>query len=360
MDSNSIEGPDSFNPEMLSLARQSRGLAQNSLALRVGSSQGKISRIEAGLSSPSVADISKIANTLGYPVGFFQYTGEIYGAGGDEIYHRARRKARMSILHKSYAEAEIRRIHLEKLLKSVDMGDPVFPTYDPYEYDGSVESVAQMVRAAWRLPPGPVRDVVQIVERSGGVVSLCKFGTPHIDGFSKRVVPLPSMFFLNINMPADRSRWTLAHEIGHMVMHQSAPEPTNEEEANRFAAEFLTPSREISRQLRNLTIEKLASLKQYWKVSMQALVMRAFGLGLLTDRQRRSWFMRLSSLGYRIREPVELDPPREEPFLVKTLVRFHKEELEYSDEELMKMLAISLSEYLHWYGDHQPGPRLVK
>ena len=344
---------------MLSLARQSRGIAQNTLARRIGSSQGKISRVEAGVTAPSLEDISKIAIALDYPISFFGYRGGIYGAGGDEIYHRARRKAKMSVLYKSYAEAEIRRMHLETLLKSVDIGDSIFPAYEPDEYDGCVEVIARMVRAAWLLPPGPVRDVVQVIERSGGVVSLCKFGTPHIDGFSKRVVPLPSMFFINSDLPSDRSRWTLAHEIGHMVMHQRAPEPTNEEEANRFAAEFLTPSRDISRQLRNLTMEKVASLKQYWKVSMQAIVMRAFGLGFITDRQRRSWFMRLSSLGYRTREPMELDPPREEPFLIKALLRFHKSDLGYSDEELMELLAINATEYFQWYGDYPPGPRLV-
>lgn len=349
-----------FNPEMLSLARQSRGLAQTALAKKIGISQGKISRIEAAISSPSPEDLQIISNALDYPVSFFRYSGRIFGAGGDEIYHRARRKARISDLHKSYAEAEIRRIHLEKLLKSVDLEVGRFPSYDPYDFEGDVELIARSVRAAWHLPAGPVRNVVQAVERSGGVVSLCKFNTHHIDGFSNRISTLPPMFFLSVDMPPDRARWTLAHEIGHMVMHHGAPEPTSEEEANKFAAEFLTPGQEIRSQLRNLTIEKLASLKQYWKVSMQALVMRAHSLGLLTDRQRRSWFMRLSSFGYRTREPVELDPPSEEPFLVKALIKFHKDTLGYSDEEVMELLTVNDAEYHQWYREPHKNLRLVK
>lgn len=357
---NLMDRPGKFNAEMLSLARQSRGLAQTALAKKTGFSQGKISRLEADIVTPSSEDIQVIAKVLEYPVTFFEYSGDIYGAGGDEIYHRARRKARINVLHKSYAEAEVRRVHVEKLLKSVDYSANEFPNYDPDEYDGDVAFIARSVRAAWRLPPGPVRDVVQIVEKSGGVVSLCRFNTQHIDGFSKRIAHLPAMFFLNVDMQSDRNRWTLAHEIGHMVMHHGAPEPTNEQEANEFASEFLTPEQEIRAQLRNLTIDKLASLKQYWKVSMQALVMRAHGLGLLTDRQRRSWFMRFSSLGYRKREPAELDPPREEPFLVKALVRFHKDNLGYSDEDLMKMLGINTYEYRQWYGERPTGLTLVK
>ena len=355
-----VEDSNRFNSEMLLLARQSRGLSQSSLARALGFSQGKISRIEAGINTPSREDISRISDVLRYPENFFQYTGEIYGAGGDGIYHRARRKVKVSILNKSYAESEIRRIHIEKLLRSVDVGDANFPSYDPDEFDGSVERIASMVRAAWNLPPGPVRNVVHVVESSGGVVFLCKFNTQHIDGFSKRILTLPSLFFLNIDMPPDRLRWTLAHEIGHMVMHYKSLEPDNEEEANRFASEFLTPEREIKRQLTNLTIEKLARLKQYWKVSMQALIMRAYSLGNLTDRQLRSWFMRLSSHGYRVREPIELDPPFEEPRLIKAIIQFHKEELKYSDESIMQMLAINSDEYHHWYGDGLPYLRLVK
>ncbi len=342
------------------LARQSRGLSQSSLARSLGFSQGKISRIEAGINIPSREDISRISDVLSYPENFFQYTGEIYGAGGDEIYHRARRKAKVSILNKSYAESEIRRIHLEKLLRAVDIGDAMFPSHDPDDFDGSVERIAAIVRAAWHLPSGPVRNIVQIVERSGGVVFLCRFGTRHIDGFSKRVPTLPSLFFLNTDRPPDRIRWTLAHEIGHIVMHYKSPEPTGEEEADRFAAEFLTPEREIKRQLTNLTFEKLASLKQYWKVSMQALIMRAHSLGNLTDRQRRSWFVRLSSHGYRTREPIELDPPWEEPRLVKAIVQFYREKLEYSDENIMRLLAISPDEYYHWYRDRPPYLTVIK
>ena len=311
-------------------------------------------------------DIQVTSKALDFPVTFFESSGE-YLWGGRRPHNLLMEQngvsaLRINVLHKSYVEAEIRRIHIEKLLKSAEFASNEVPNYDPVRSlcRAMFENIPRSVRAAWRLPPGPVRDVVQIVERSGGVVSLCKFNSQHVDGFSKRIAPLPSMFFLNVDMPPDRNRWTLAHEIGHMVMHHGAPEPTNEEEANEFAAEFLTPAQEIRSQLRQLTIEKLASLKQYWKVSMQALVMRAHSLGLLTDRQLRSWFMRLSSLGYRTKEPIELDPPREEPFLVKALIRFHKEALDYSDKEIMELLAINRCEFHQWYEDPPVGLRLVK
>ena len=49
---------------------------------------------------------------------------------------------------------------------------------------------------------------------------------------------------INSRVPTDRKRMTLAHELGHIVMH-SEPihlSKQSEEEAMRFAAEFLMPA----------------------------------------------------------------------------------------------------------------------
>ena len=52
------------------------------------------------------------------------------------------------------------------------------------------------------------------------------------------LLPESRNFFVNTEIPGDRLRWTLAHEIGHVVMHLM-PSPDQEKEADRFAAERL-------------------------------------------------------------------------------------------------------------------------
>ena len=71
---------------------------------------------------------------------------------------------------------------------------------------------------------------------------------------------LPPLFFVNENLPGDRLRWTLAHEVGHAVMHRN-PTGDVEGEANRFASEFLMPRDQIAHQLDAITLEKAAALK---------------------------------------------------------------------------------------------------
>ena len=90
---------------------------------------------------------------------------------------------------------------------------------------------------------------------------------------------------MNRNQPADRQRFSLGHELGHIVMHR-VPSPTMEDEANAFASALLMPTQEVRPYLSGrLTIQKLASLKPVWRVSMQALLYRARAIGTITANQ---------------------------------------------------------------------------
>jgi len=107
------------------------------------------------------------------------------------------------------------------------------------------------------------------------------------------------ILFIN-KMPPDRQGFTLAHELGHLVMH-NAPRPDDplEKEADRFASEFLMPSRDIKPYLSNLSMEKLANLKLHWRTSMQSILEKAYTLGTINERQRRNFWMKMGKKGYR-------------------------------------------------------------
>src|SRR5262249_30585164 len=155
------------------------------------------------------------------------------------------------------------------------------------------------VRAMWNLPPGPIANLVGTIEAAGGIVLRWPFGTPKIDGISRWAPGLPPVFFLNDQIPMDRARLTLAHELGHMILHD-APFPEMEPEANEFAREFLMPSREIRRRLEGCNLYKLSTLKPYWKVSMAALLYAAEELSVVTPRTARHLWSQMSA--YKRRE----------------------------------------------------------
>ncbi len=140
-----------------------------------------------------------------------------------------------------------------------------------------------------------------------------------------------------------------------LVMHH---DPANsarlmEEQADRFAGEFLAPARELKTQLWGLDFQKLAGLKQYWKISIQSLIMRAFHLGVISERQRRNMFMRINKAGYRMWEPLELDPALEPPSMPYRLIQFHKTFLEYNEEDIQELLGIYTDDMRVFYRDPQ-------
>lgn len=340
-----------FERQMAILARQVRDLTQEGLAKTMGVAQSTVSKFEAGVLQPSDEELRKLADALELPIDFFTQRRRIPGPGLSELFHRKRQSLGAKKLHHIHAEAAMRLLALQDLLRSWPEGENEeegIPNLQIESFDSKPEKIARTVRALWQLPPGPVANLTEVIESFGGIIFVCDFGTDQIDGFSRRWDDVPPAFFLSASLQPDRWRWTLAHELGHMVMHvgvTDGSEKDREEEANRFAGEFLAPAHELKPQLFGLTIPKLAGLKRYWKISIQALLTHARRLGVLTENQLRNMMVQLSRAGYRKREPAELDPPAEPPHTLERILRFHQDELGYSEEELLDALKIGYRDF---------------
>lgn len=339
---------------MMTLARDSRGMTQTELAAALGVMQGTLSKYETGFQAPPTEFVVDLAKALDYPTSFFFEAGRPYGL--PPFHYRKRKKLSAKALAQIVAETNIRRMHLSKLLISFEWKKNSFvPEIDPDEYQGksksalSVEDVARTIREMWMLPKGPIDNMVELMEDNGGIVIPCDFGTDLLDAMSQRIDGLPVLFFVNVNAPADRLRHTLAHELGHMVLHTLTVRSDDEmeDEADLFAGAFLLPADEIRPQLRRFDLRQLANLKTYWKVSMQALAVRADRLKLITPYQRKMFWIEMGKLGYRKREPNE--PPREHPKLLRQMVSFHMKKLGYTTTEMATLLHLNADEFHEMY-----------
>ena len=342
-----------FNPEMLVLARRSRSLTQEELAQRAGVSRVLLTYYETGTRAVPDDALGRLADALDYPIRFFCRTPTLLGTGGDAVFHRKRQSLPMKALYHAHACAEVRRLEVTTLLHLAGDDVPSLPEYPADFYDDPAR-IARTVRAKMNIPPGPVFNLTATLERNGCVIVAHDFESRHLDGFSQRPPYPPSFIHLNKALPPDRWRWTLAHELGHMVMHSEFMEFTPrllEEQANQFAAEFLTPAHEIAPQLAGLTFQKLGGLKMEWRVSMQALITRAYHLNIISDRQRQSMFTRMAKAGYRTREPATLDPPVEKPTMMHQMARRHCAEYGYTPEELANLLTVNERDFVKHYTD---------
>jgi Zn-dependent peptidase ImmA (M78 family) len=194
------------------------------------------------------------------------------------------------------------------------------------------------VRKLWNVPRGAIASVTALLESAGVLVVPSNFGTKGFSGVSTVTNAGVFIIFINKTMPGDRQRFTLAHELGHIVMHRTIFSETMERDADRFASEFLMPATDIRSQLTHIKLDRLAALKLHWKVSMGALLMRAYALEVITERQYRYLWMQMGQHGYRVNEPIEYAIQFEQPTLLKDTIRLHLDELQYLARQLAEGL----------------------
>lgn len=346
-----------INPDMVILAREFRGLTQEDLAKSLFVSQAKIARIEGGLQTDVPDDLlDGIAKELSFPREFFAQEEDRIGFGSSSYFYRKKAELTATDRKRIHGLVNILRIGLKKYINFVEIGAKrPLPLFDISEYGGSPAKVAQALRGMWKLPDGPVKNVTASMEAAGIIIVPCNFGTRAMDATSLRLAEMPPMVFINFDVPGDRWRYTLSHELAHLVMHD-VPHEVMEDEADAFAAEFLMPEVEMRAQFSRygrLRLQDFANFKQYWKTSMGALIERAHDLGFLDDNQRRYLWMTMSKLGYRTKEPnpVELETPQ----TFKKIVQYFKNDLKYSPDDFRKLLKLNPQELESLHGISSSG-----
>lgn len=347
-----------FNYHMLCLARDVRELTQAELAQRALIAQGTLSKYETGLLLPPDEVVTQISEALQFPESFFYQAETPYGF--PPFHFRKRKKLSVKALNRIISEMNICRMHVKRMLVSYERPSTGFiPEVDPDEYGGiskrklSIEDIARRVRESWGIPRGPINNMVELIERNGGIVIPCSFGTDLIDAMSQRIDGMPVLFFVNKTAAADRVRYTLAHELGHMVLHTlSMPDDEiMEDQADEFAGAFLLPAEDFKPQLRihRFDLTHLANMKAFWKVSMAALAMRADRLKLITPHQKKMFWIEMGRWDYRRNEPNE--PVPEYPQTLARMIHFHRQMLGYSESEVATLLHLNEADFRKLYGE---------
>jgi Zn-dependent peptidase ImmA (M78 family)/transcriptional regulator with XRE-family HTH domain len=303
-----------FDGPRLTLARHLAGLRKNQLADSVGKSATAVTAWEQGTKRPAATNVAALSLALGVEPGFF-ITGSPDLRQDDAPPHfRSLRST--SQLQRDQADAygtlamEVA-WGLERHAEFPNVDVPPFPVSDDDASD-KPEAAARAVRSAWGLGDGPIRHMVRELENHGVLVIFSPPGTASLDAFSIQGAER-SMVVLNpTKNDYYRQRFDVAHEFGHLVMHSDADPGGRivEAQANRFAAELLAPADSIRDSLPTAINASawatLMTLKEEWRMSIQALLMRARVLGRLNEVAYRNAMMTLSSRGWRRAEPGQM------------------------------------------------------
>lgn len=332
-------------------ARKAAGLSLRDLGAQVGLTHAAIKKYEDEQATPPSPTLLKLARTLKVRTEYF-FRPETVAL--DHIEYRKRsslpKKRLQAIEHEVIDQIE-RRIELENLFPL----PPVAPFAPAKKLPASItdltqiEEAAEAVRKAWDLGYDPIPDLIDVLETHGiRVFMIDAHADPKFDGLAASVNQMP-IIVVGSNWPGDRQRFTLAHELGHLMLTDRLGEDLNEEMAcNRFAGAFLVPRQSVVQALgahrSYIEPKELALLKEEFGLSMMGLLYRTSDLGIVTPAWRHEQMKLFQIKGWRITEPGN-PYPAESAHIFEQMV-FHALAENYIGEskaaELMKM---SLSDF---------------
>lgn len=310
-----------FLGERIRQAREIRGLTQEELAQKLGRSKALVAQIEAGFKLPTEEFVEFVADATDFPITFFNEPPHPEFAIAEILLRAQRTVKRREILSTvRYAE------HVYAIYAALAAKLRPIPVKLPEVADSAREAAKQVRKTLGLEPNTPIANLTRALERVGvGFIVL-----PPAHGreafciwLRKDDREIPVIAATGGREDGDRYRLSVAHELGHLVMHKAFLRKSNkevEDEAWGFAAELLMPESAMRGELvPPLTISSFARLKPRWGVSIAALIRRAYDLNVLSKRQYHYLTQQLATLGYRTREPKNLDVAVEKPRLLRKM-----------------------------------------
>lgn len=338
---------ETVNPKFLELARHLRQYTQKEAAELLGVSQGKLSKAEKGLQPLPSDIIENLQTVFNLPLSFFYQSTDASQVG--HLYYRRQMSIPAKVLDALDAQIRVQKMAIDQMFDAIELPEFDWQFEQPSDELTPAE-IARRTRYSLGLHRGAIGNLTVLLEDHGVIIQKMDFGTEKMDGLTSITDRGRRVIFLNTRMPNDRMRFSLAHELGHLIMHLSFvpkhPESV-EDEANEFASEFLMPEAEIKSSLKRITLPILGNLKQQWGVSMRALIRRARDLQMIDDKIYRNYQIIFSKKGYNKREPIHL--PYERSNMVQDVVELYKTELGYSDEDLSSISNLLPDDFKRWF-----------
>lgn len=280
---------------LLGAVRVTKHLTQTSLALLTheasgtrGLSQGAISKLEDGALPLDDARAESLAQVLDVPAELLRAP-----RGDAMVLHHFPSSLPAAATSLVRAQLELAGAHLERIRTS-DMGG-LTPRLHSSVY--TVAEAASWLRARWAVPPGPIESVVNLVEHHGVIcvrrdLEFVKTGAV---GSWKR----DPLLFLDRTIDNLAIRFSIAHELGHAVLHKE-PNRLAEKDADEFAYHFLLPAEMIEQPLWNADASRLLDLQAEWGVSALRLAHRAKQVGAISDTRHRKLVAILNSTDFDV------------------------------------------------------------
>lgn len=349
-----VEG---FVPGRLRMAREARLLRQTELAERINWSESAISKWENvnSTQSPEPAAIPALAKALEVEATWFFRPLQ---RDGRAAFFRSLKRSLGQLRDKAEARLGFVEALEETLSDYVHMPDVDIPDLmDGRDFRtlrlADIQHIADELRDYWDLGDGPIDDLLLLIENAGIIVAEDNIGSADLDGVScwSEVSQRPYMLLARDKNVGVRRRFDAAHELGHIILHRQVSSielvenfALIEEQAMAFAGAFLLPEQSFSDDLFSNSLEAMLRIKEKWKVSIAAMIMRLRAIERVTpDYERRLW-QYYSYRRWRGGEPLDDVLPIESPVNLKSSIELIVSEGGVRRSELLREIGLSGSD----------------
>lgn len=341
-----------FNGEQLKKARMYRGYTVGELAELSGYQRQTISMYENGKSTPiDISVIMNLSRVLNFPPQFF--TDQSVKLSSGSTYFRA-----LLTTNKKYRNQQEQKMEFVAALYSFIQEYVDFPELNLPEIpcDVSPEEAAGILRKHWGLGDRPISNLIYTVEENGIIVTSFKTETDDVDAFSKMIeIEGEQRYFIGYSSnktSVARIHFDVAHELGHICLHGWSEDVESlskeefkerEEQAHRFAAAFLLPESTFRRDViaGPYSLPYYKQLKQKWKVSMAAMIRRAYTLSVISADDYQMLVRTMQRRSIWKNEPLDDVLITSEPSLLRTSVMMLLSEKVFTPKEFVEELSFN-------------------
>jgi Zn-dependent peptidase ImmA (M78 family)/DNA-binding XRE family transcriptional regulator len=337
--------------ERLIRARKTAGLSLRALADSVGVSQTAINKYEKGILIPDSTMLMKLAKVLEVKAGYFLRANLLELEKPEYRKKSSLSKKKLQQIEGKILDKIERRLELEALFPKSPVPEFLVPNNlsNTIVNMDDIEEIANQVRHAWDLGLNPIPELVDVLESIGIRVFEIEEGADDskFDGLAATVNGY-RIIVISKAWAGDRQRFTMAHELGHLILEGRLSDDIDEERASdRFAGAFLLPNSALQSELgehrTRLELRELLLLKQEFGISMAGILYRARNLGIIRESYHKSLIIEFSKRGWRKNEPERY--PAEEPHHFQQLI-FHALAEDYiSESKAAELMNMSQAEF---------------
>lgn len=312
-----------FNGNRLKEMRIVRRITLEQLAHELGMTKQAVSKYEHNQSIPSTVTINKMLSILDISFKYLCKEDISYSKENSALFFRT-----MSATTQNSIEyADIKSRWGYEIISEMERPRDKLLNLPLLEDNSSIQQKSLDLRKFWGVGLLPISNIIELLENNGVLVFAVADNDLKTDAYSRIINGIPIIVINKSKGSAVRWRFSLAHELGHLVLHRSLSDidfssrsKELEDEANIFAEYFLMPPDGLKKSVISAKLDHFIPLKREWGVSIAAIIYHCNRIGIINSNKARSLQIQMSKQGWKKKEPLDNEIEFERPTLIERIL----------------------------------------